>query len=79
MRFHLPFTLRSCTDTVYTEIIVSFTLVTANLVLYLYYRKEPDVKATSYVITMTIFVSCYLLMLYLVLLASSFILLCQQI
>ncbi len=55
----------------YAEIIVSFTLVTANLVLYLYYRKEPEVKATSYVITIT--VSCYLLMLYLVLLASSFI------
>ena len=53
------------------EIIGSFVLVTVNLVFYICYRKEPEIKATSYMITMVIFVSCYILMLYLVLLASE--------
>lgn len=53
------------------EILVSFTLVTVNLILYICFRKEPEVKATSYMITMIIFLSCYILMLYLVLLASE--------
>ena len=67
--YHSPSTLTLLVF--YTEITICFTLVTANLVLYVYYRNEPEVKATSFTITMIIFVSCYIMMLYLVLLASE--------
>lgn len=43
-----------------------FVVVTLNLILYVYYRNEPTVKATSVPLSMLIFIGCYLLLIYLV-------------
>ena len=45
-----------------------FGLITVNLVLYVVFRKEPEVKATSVSVSMCMFLSCYLLVLFLPLL-----------
>ena len=42
--------------------------VTLTLVFYVYFRKEPEVKATSFTLSLLIFVGCYLNLLYLSLL-----------
>ena len=42
-----------------------FGLITVNLVLYIVFRKEPEVKATSVSVSMCMFLSCYLLVLFL--------------
>lgn len=54
----------------YSEITLCSILVTLNLVLYIYYRKQPEVKATSFLISTSMFLCCYLLILYLLLLAA---------
>ena len=40
------------------------TLVTVNLILYVYFRKEPEIKATSVTLSMCMFLGCYILLLY---------------
>lgn len=55
----------------YTEITFCFLLVTVDFVLYIYYRKEPEVKATSFSVSVSIFLACYVLILYLIILAAS--------
>ena len=50
------------------EITVSGTLITITLVLYVYYRKEPEVRATSWTLSLLMLMGCYLLAAYLVLL-----------
>ena len=42
--------------------------VTLTLVLYIYFRKEPEVKATSFTLSLLIYLGCYLNLLYLSLL-----------
>ena len=44
---------------------VCFLVVTVNLILYIFYRNEPTVKATSVPLSILIFVGCYLLLIYL--------------
>lgn len=55
----------------YTEIILCFLLVTVDLILYIYYRKEPEVKATSFSVSMSMFLASYVLILYLIILATD--------
>lgn len=43
-------------------------LVTVDIVLFIYLRKEPEIKATSFSITIFMFLSCYMFILYLSLL-----------
>ena len=50
----------------YFCIAVCFLIVTTNLVLYIYFRNEPTVKATSVPLSILIFIGCYLLLVYLV-------------
>ena len=40
------------------------TLVTVNLILYVYFHKEPEIKATSVTLSMCMFLGCYILLLY---------------
>ena len=49
------------------EITVSGTLITITLVLYVYYRKEPEVRATSWSLSLLMFLGCYLVLVYLIL------------
>ena len=44
-----------------TLIVFCFILNTVLMVLYVYFRKEPDIKATSMSLSLLIFVGCYLL------------------
>lgn len=55
----------------FTEISLCFILVTIDLLLYIYYRKEPEVKATSFSVSISMFLSSYVLILYLVLLSTG--------
>ena len=50
------------------EITVSGTLITITLVLYVYYRKEPEIRATSWTLSLLIFLGCYMIIVYLLLL-----------
>ena len=56
--------------TVLTSLLIAFTaiFVTVALVLYIYFYKEPEVKATSFTLSLLVFVGCYLNLLYLSLL-----------
>ena len=53
----------------YITLTVCFLLVTIDLLLFIYFRKEPEIKATSFSVTIFIFLSCYILIVYLILLA----------
>ena len=55
----------------YVEIVLCSILVTVDLLLFIYYRKEPEVKATSFSVSIFMFLSSYALILYLVLLAAK--------
>ena len=50
------------------EITVSGTLITITLVLYVYYRKEPEIHATSWTLSLLMILGCYLVLVYLILL-----------
>ena len=50
------------------QIVLLTTFVTLTLVLYVHFRKEPEIKATSFTLSLLIFVGCYLNLLYLSLL-----------
>ena len=52
------------------EIIVSGFLITLTLFLYIYYRNEPEIRATSWSLSLLMFLGCYMVMTYLIL--SSF-------
>ena len=41
---------------------ISIIFVTAVLILYLYFRNEPEVKATSSTVSLGMFVGCYLML-----------------
>lgn len=49
----------------YFCIAVSFLIITINFALYIYFRNEPTVKATSVPLSTLIFIGCYLLLIYL--------------
>ena len=42
--------------------ILGFTLTTISICLFIYYRKEPAVKATSSTLSLCMFIGCYLLL-----------------
>lgn len=42
------------------EIVVGFMLVTTMLIGYIYFRNEPEVKSTSFMLSLLIFLGCYL-------------------
>ncbi len=48
------------------EAIVCSILITLTLILYIYYRNEPEVKATSWSLSLLMFLGCYLITLYLI-------------
>ena len=50
------------------EVIVSGSLITLTLILFVYYRNEPEIKATSWSLSLLFFLGCYLIVIYLVLL-----------
>ena len=41
-------------------IVADFIFVTAMLICYVYFRQEPEVKSTSYLLSLLIFLGCYL-------------------
>ena len=53
------------------EIAISSTLVTIFLLLYVYFRDEPEIKSTSLILSLFMFLGCYLTLVYLVLLLLS--------
>lgn len=55
----------------YIAITACFIICTVMLVLFLYFRNEPAVKATSVSLSMLIFIGCYLLVLHTYLLNST--------
>ena len=48
------------------EVIVSGSLITLTLFLYIYYRNEPEIKATSWTISLLMLLGCYVLNFYLI-------------
>lgn len=44
---------------------LTFSLVTITLVLYILFRKEPDIKASSFFISLFMYFGCYVLLVYL--------------
>jgi hypothetical protein len=42
------------------EIIVGFVFLTIMLICYVYFRNEPEVKSTSFTLSLLIFLGCYL-------------------
>ena len=50
------------------EVLVSGSLITLILILYVYYRNEPEIKATSWSLSLLMFLGCYLIAIYLALL-----------
>ncbi len=50
------------------EAIVCSILITLTLILYIYYRNEPEVKATSWSLSLLMFLGCYLMIIYVFLL-----------
>ena len=55
----------------YVGILSCFTLVTATLVLFIRYRNEPEVKATSTALSILIFLGCYIWIFYLMVLNTT--------
>lgn len=51
-----------------TLIILLTTFVTLVLFLYIYFRKEPEIKATSFTVSLLLFIGCYFNLLYMILL-----------
>ena len=51
-----------------TEVSVCGLLITVTLILYIWYRKEPEVKATSWSLSLLILLGCYFFVAYLALL-----------
>lgn len=51
----------------FTGMVFCFTAITITFVLYLYYRKERSIKATSVSLSILIFIGCYLLVLFMLL------------
>ncbi|MCG8624508.1 MAG: hypothetical protein MJE68_21255, partial [Proteobacteria bacterium] len=47
------------------EIIIGFLFVTIMLIGYVYFRNEPEVKSTSFMLSLLIFLGCYLNLLFL--------------
>ena len=50
------------------EVIVSGSLITLTLFLFVYYRNEPEIKATSWSLSLLFFLGCYLIVIFLALL-----------
>ena len=50
------------------EIVINFVVTTGFLALYLYFRNEPEIKSTSLVLSLFIYLGCYLVLIYLILL-----------
>ena len=55
----------------YLGILICFVLVTCTLVLYIHFRNEPSIKATSISLSILIFIGCYIWIFYLLILNSS--------
>ena len=55
----------------YVGISACFVVVTVTMVLYFYYRKQPEIKATSVSLSVFMFLGCYLLIFYLLVLNST--------
>lgn len=55
----------------YIETIGCMLLVCVNLVLYCTFRKEPEVKATSFSVSIVLFIACYMQILHMILLACD--------
>ena len=53
------------------EVIVCGLLTTVTLILYIWYRNEPEVKATSWSLSLLIFLGCYVFVVYLTLLITQ--------
>ena len=49
------------------EVIVSGSLITLTLFLYIYYRNEPEIRATSWSLSLLMLLGCYMVMTYLIL------------
>ena len=49
--------------TVFLSLVVIFCIISTTILLslFIYYRKEPEIKATSYTLSLCMFVGCYLL------------------
>ena len=47
------------------EVIVSGSLITLTLILFVYYRNEPEIKATSWSLSLLMLLGCYLITAYL--------------
>ena len=57
---------------IYTSVLSLFVLVCAALltiifILYIYYRKEPEIKSTSVMLSLLMFIGCYIILIYLLL------------
>ena len=50
------------------QIVLMAIFVTLTLVLYIWFHKEPEVKATSFALSLIVFVGCYIHLAYLVIL-----------
>ena len=50
------------------EIVIGFVFVTIMLIGYVYFRNEPEVKSTSFMLTLLIFLGCYLNLLFVLIL-----------
>ena len=50
--------------TVFLSLVVIFCIISTTILLslFIYYRKEPEIKATSYTLSLCMFVGCYLLL-----------------
>ena len=48
-----------------------FSFVTIVFILYIFFRKEPEIKATSVTVSLSMFLACYILLAYLPLLVSD--------
>jgi len=55
----------------YIGILSCYILVTTTLILFIYYRNEPEVKATSTSLSILIFIGCYIWIFYLAVLNST--------
>lgn len=50
------------------EIVITFLVVTSFLILYIFFRNEPEIKSTSLALSSFIYLGCYLTLIYLILL-----------
>ena len=62
--------------TLHTSVVASvyfllFTFFTIVFILYIYFHKEPEIKATSVTVSLSMFLACYILISYLPLLLAE--------